>query len=255
MTRLRLDARITDTIAWLGLALLIASFVVLVLQPQPAPSARIERHRHAEPFALVVLDPGHGGADSGAMAGAVSEKDLTLDIARRVERLLAARGVATLMTRVGDSYVALADRAALANRAEDAIFISIHLNDGARPGASGVETYFASRQTDGRPRLASWFPFLQSMEEPNVQSQSLAGFIQQELVGQTHASNRGTKAEQFFVLANVRHPAVLVEGGFLTNRDDVTKLGDANYREQLGTAISSGIFKYRETLKQRPVER
>jgi N-acetylmuramoyl-L-alanine amidase len=250
----QLDARITSTVAWLGLALMIASFLVLILRPAPLGPRQVARQRRAEPFALVVLDPGHGGTDSGAMAGGVLEKDLTLDIAQRVERVLGAQGVATLMTRVGDSYLALADRAALANRADDAIFVSIHLNEGARAFASGVETYFASQQTMGGPRLASWLPFLQttSSEQPNTQSQSLAGFIQQELVTQTGAINRGTKAEQFYVLAKVRHPAVLVEGGFLTNKDDAGKLGDANYREELAAAISAGILKYRETLKQRP---
>jgi N-acetylmuramoyl-L-alanine amidase len=247
----RLDARITSTIAWLGLALMAASFVMLVLQPAPLVPERIAQHKKAEPFAVVVLDPGHGGTDSGAMAGDVSEKDLTLDIAQRLERLLGSQGVATLMTRVGDSYVALADRAALANRAKDAILVSIHLNEGTRPMASGVETYFASQQTTASLRLASWLPFLQTGDQPNVESQSLAGFIQQELVTQTRANNRGTKAEQFYVLANVRHPAVLVEGGFLTNKDDVGKLSDANYREELAKAISSGIMKYRATLKQR----
>lgn len=253
----RLDAPITSIIAWLGLALMAASFIVLVLQPAPIPRLRAEQHRRVEPFALVVLDPGHGGADSGAMAGTLAEKDLALDIAWRIDRFLTAQGVATLMTRVGDSYVALADRAALANRAEDAVFVSIHLNEGARPVASGVETYFAAQQTSGRPRLASWLPFLQAMSSnsPNIESQSLAGFIQQELVAQTRATNRGTKAEQFYVLANVRHPAVLVENGFLTNKDDAGKLGEANYREQLAMAISSGILKYRQTLKQRPVQR
>jgi N-acetylmuramoyl-L-alanine amidase len=248
----QLDARITSTIAWLGLALMSASFVALVLQPASPVLPRVERHRRAEPFALVVLDPGHGGTDSGAMSGGVLEKDLTLDIAQRVERLLSARGVATLMTRVGDSYVALADRAALANRAQDAIFVSIHFNEGTRPIATGIETYFASAQTTGGPALASWLPFLQtiSSDQPNAESQSLAGFIQQELVAQTHANNRGTKAEQFYVLAKVRHPAALVEGGFLTNKDDAGKLSDANYREELAVAISSGILKYRETLKQ-----
>jgi N-acetylmuramoyl-L-alanine amidase len=254
MTRPRLDPRITSTIAWLGLVLLGVSFVVLVLQPaMPTAMPRVARHRATEPFALVVLDPGHGGADSGAIAGALCEKDLTLDIAQRVERRLTARGLANLMTRLGDSYVALAERTALANRADDAIFISIHFNEGARAVSSGVETYFASQQTTtGWPRLASWLPLLQvvSGDQPNVQSQSLAGFIQQELVVQTRANNRGTKAEQFYVLANVRHPAVLVEAGFLTNKDDVGKLSDANYREQLAVAISSGIFKYREALRE-----
>ena len=250
----RLDARITSTIAWLGLVLMAASFVMLVLQPAPLAPPQTARHRKTEPFALVVLDPGHGGTDSGAMAGSMLEKELTLDIAQRVERLLSTQSVATLMTRVGDSYVSLADRAALANRTKDAIFVSIHLNEGARPMATGVETYFASQQTTGGPRLASWLPFLQSIssDQPNIESQSLAGFIQQELVTRTRANNRGTKAEQFYVLANVRHPAVLVEGGFLTNKDDIQRLNDANYREALATAISSGIMKYRETLKQRP---
>jgi len=136
----RLDARIASAIAWLGLALMSASFVALVLQPGPPPVLRqIERHKRMEPFALVVLDPGHGGMDSGAMAGGVLEKDLTLDIAQRMERLLGAQGVATLMTRMGDSYIALVDRAALANRAEDAIFVSIHLNEGARPMARLIQ--------------------------------------------------------------------------------------------------------------------
>ena len=81
--------------------------------------------------------------------------------------------------------------------------------------ATGVETYFASQQTTGGPRLASWLPFLQtiSSDQPNVESQSLAGSFQEELVTETRANNRGTKAEQFYVLANVRHPAVLVESG------------------------------------------
>ena len=73
------------------------------------------------PFAVVVLDPGHGGQDSGAMCGGVLEKDLTLDVAHRVDRLLQAEGIATAMTRLGDTYVSLADRAAFANRVSDCI--------------------------------------------------------------------------------------------------------------------------------------
>ena len=242
---------VINALAWLGLALLTASFIVLVLeQPRRMPTSAVPQ-RPSEPFAVVVIDPGHGGADSGAMAGNILEKDLTLDIAHRVERLLSQHGVATLMTRVGDSYVALADRAALANRAEDAVFVSIHCNDGSRALASGVETYFAAEQSTPRARLASWLPFLQpvSQPEPNVESQSLAAFIQQALVGQTHAIDRGTKAEQFYVLANVRHPAVLVEAGFLTNRDEANKLSDVNYREEIAQAISSGVLKYRDALR------
>jgi len=82
-----------------------------------------------------------------------------------------------------------------------------------------------------------------------VESQSLAQFIQEQLVAHTQAISRGTKAEQFYVLANARHPAVLVEAGFLTNKNEIGKLTDANYREQLAVAISDGILKYRDAIK------
>ena len=87
---------------------------------------------------------------------------------------------------------------------------------------------------------------------PNLESQSLAGFIQEALVARTKAANRGTKPEHFFVITNVRHPAVLVEGGFLTNKEDIARLSSIEYREQIATAISEGIIRYRDLLKQRP---
>ena len=185
------------------------------------------------------------------MAGNILEKDLTLDIAQRVDRLLGVQGISTLLTRAGDSYVSLIDRTQLINRANDAIVVSIHFDQGPRPDVSGIETYFAAQQTTGIPTIASWLPFLQNIANvrPNLESQSLAQFVQQQLVAHTQAINRGTKAEQFYVLANVRHPAVLVEGGFLTNKNEIGKLLDANYREQLAVAISDGILKYRDTIE------
>ena len=185
------------------------------------------------------------------MAGNILEKDLTLDIAQRVDRLLGVQGISTLLTRAGDSYVSLSDRTQLINRANDAIVVSIHFDQGPRPDVSGIETYFAAQQTTGIPTIASWLPFLQNIANvrPNLESQSLAQFIQQQLVAHTQAINRGTKAEQFYVLANVRHPAVLVEGGFLSNKNEIGKLLDANYREQLAVAISDGILKYRDTIE------
>ena len=93
------------------------------------------------------------------MCGGVMEKDLTLDIARRVDRLLDSEGVATLMTRLGDSYVSLADRAAFGNRANGSIFISIHFNEDDKPVASGVETYYAAHQINSGSSFAAWLPF------------------------------------------------------------------------------------------------
>ena len=188
------------------------------------------------------------------MCGDILEKDLTLDVARRIDRLLQAQGLATLMTRVGDAYVSLADRAALTNRARDCVFVSIHFNEGNKPVSTGVETYYATHQTMTGTPAVSWLPFLQrvsSSELPNPESQALAGLVQDSLVVRTQSANRGTKAEQFFVIANVRYPAVLVEGGFLTNKEDIAKIGSEEYREQLAAAISEGILNYRERLKQR----
>jgi len=252
MGRLRLAEPASDLIAWLGLVLMALSFLALMWTREPLlPHTTLPHHKKAEPFTLVILDPGHGGQDSGAMADNVLEKDLTFDVAQRVARLLGAQGISTLLTRTGDSYVSLSERAQLINRANNAIVVSIHFDEGLRPDVSGIETYFAAQQSTGIPTIASWLPFLQKIAniQPNVESQSLAQSVQQQLVTHTQAINRGTKAEQFYVLANVRHPAVLVEGGFLTNKNEIGKLANANYREQLAVAISDGILKYRDTIK------
>ncbi len=187
------------------------------------------------------------------MCSGVLEKDLTLDVAHRVDRLLEAEGIATVMTRLGDTYVSLAERAAFANRVSDCIFISIHFNEDNQPVSTGVETYYAAHQITPGSFMTSWLPFLWRAlsESPNLESQSLAGFIQEALVARTRALDRGTKAKQFFVIANVTSPAVLVEGGFLTNKEDSSRLTSEDYREQLAAAISDGILRYRDALKQR----
>ena len=237
---------------WLGLLLLAISFVWLVRLPRPtAPVARSHQPPpRGEQTLLVVLDPGHGGDDSGAVCGTVLEKDLALDVALQAELLLRAAGFATTLTRTGDRYVSLAQRASLGNRQENSLFVSIHFNHGARATARGIETYYASRQA-ARPGLFSWLPFLQHTETGSLaaKSESLAGFIQEALVERTRAVNRGIKTEQFYVIANVRHPAALVEGGFLTNKSDLTKLGTAEYRAQIARAISDGVARYRETMR------
>jgi N-acetylmuramoyl-L-alanine amidase len=250
----RARPRARNLIAWFGLLLMIGSFTWMQWSSKPdVPASSTREAAGSQPFGVVVLDPGHGGQDSGAMCGAVMEKDITLDVAQRIDRTLQACGIATVLTRVGDSYISLAERAALTNRMQSCIFVSIHFNEGNKAISSGVETYYADHQiTSGTP-IVSWLPFLQraSSQSPNFESQSLAGFIQEALVARTQAVNRGTKAGQFFVIANVEHPAVLVEGGFLSNQDDIAKLGSGDYREQIAAAISDGIVRYREVLKQR----
>lgn len=229
------------------------SFVWLQLTAVPR-SARVEMDEPSPPapFAVVVIDPGHGGQDPGTIKTGMVEKELTLDIARRLERLLQQRGLGTLLTRMDDSYVSLQDRAAIANEQPECVFVSIHFDEAGRSAATGIETFYAAHPISFPERMASWLPFLQrtSSEPPNVESQSLATFIQESLVAHTQAVNRGTRPQQFFVIANVRHPAVLVEGGFLTNKEDVAKLANDEYREQMAMAISEGVVRYRDSLQQ-----
>jgi N-acetylmuramoyl-L-alanine amidase len=246
-----------NVLAFAGLLLMISSSIWIAFH-QHERLAVDRQSKATQPttpksFAVVVLDPGHGGQDSGAMVGGLMEKDLTLDIARRVDRLLDSQGIATLMTRLGDSYVSLADRAAFGNRVRDSIFVSIHFNEDNKPVATGVETYYAAHQITSGFLLASWLPFLSRppSNSPKPESQGLAGFIQEALVARTCSVDRGTQAKQFFVIANVTSPAVLIEGGFLTNKDDVSRLASEDYRDQLAAAVADGILRYRDAASQR----
>src|SRR5213594_1688814 len=204
-----------NVLALSGLLLMIASFVWMQLRHAERSATEtkartIQSAPGSKPFIVVVLDPGHGGQDSGAMCGGVLEKDLTLDVARRIDRLLEAAGISTQMTRLGDTYVSLADRAAFANRVSNCIFVSVHFNEDNKPVSSGVETYYAAHQITAGSFVASWLPFLWRplSDSPNFESQNLAQYIQEALVARTGALDRGTRAKQFFVIANVTSPAV-----------------------------------------------
>ena len=248
-----------NILALSGLLVMTASFVWMQFRQaergrSPATEPKTAQPAAAPgPFAVVVLDPGHGGQDSGAMCAGVLEKDLALDVARRIDRLLDSEGIATLMTRLGDTYVSLTDRAAFANRISNCIFVSIHFNEDNKPVASGVETYYASHQITTASSVGSWLPFLWRplSRSPNPESQTLAGFIQEALVARTRAINRGTQPGQFFVIANVTSPAVLIEGGFLTNKEDISKLVSEDYRDQIAAAVADGILRYRDAMSQR----
>lgn len=250
------NAKLQSGLALGGLVLMAICVVWLQFLPAPDRVATVEdAPRLSGPIALVVIDAGHGGNDTGAIRDGVREKDLTLDVALRLERLIKASGLATKLTRSRDETVSLSTRAALANEERDCVFVSIHFDEGKRTAATGVGTFYAARQAAPVPLVASWFPFMRptstAAESSSFESQSLAELIQDSLVTRTQAVNRGTRAEQFYVVANVRHPAVLVEGGFLSNNDDVAKLTREDYRQQLAAAISEGVMRYRELVAQR----
>ena len=251
--RTQTGAASRNVLAITGLLLMLASLIWLQLFPRSREPALTGKEERPGKISLVVIDPGHGGIDSGTTSGGVLEKDLTLDVAQRVRRLTHLQGFETVLTRDKDDYKSLANRADFANRQQDCIFVSIHFNEAQRAQSTGVETYYAAHQFGRALPFSSWLPFLRqaASDSPNILSQSLAGFIQESLVKRTQAFNRGTRAEQFYVIANVRHPAVLVEGGFLTNKDDVAKLESEEYRERMATAICEGILHYRDTLRGR----
>ena len=167
----------------------------------------------------VVIDAGHGGHDRGGIPGQrVSEKEMTLDVARRLRSVLQASGYRVVMTRDSDVFVPLGTRTAIANSYRNAIFVSVHFNSATRRGASGIETYFYSGN-----------------------SLSLASSIHHYVAGGAPSENRGVRRRGYFVLRRTRMPAVLVECGFLTNPTEAAYAQNASYRQKLAEAIASGV--------------
>lgn len=168
-------------------------------------------------FGTVVVDAGHGGIDKGARgAYRTIEKNLTLDTAKRVERGLRARGFRVIMTRRGDYFVPLPQRASVSNRQWNSIFVSVHYNDSPRSAPNGTETYHF-----------------------NARSYPLAANIQRELSRFTN--NRGVKRARFHVLRNNAKPAALVECGFLSSPYEARKILSSGYRQRIADAIVRGV--------------
>jgi N-acetylmuramoyl-L-alanine amidase len=188
---------------------------------------------------VVVVDAGHGGHDGGAVANGVIEKNLSLDIAVRLKKELEAAGLRVIMTRSGDSFLSLDERAALAGKHQAAAFVSVHLNtDGEGSAAEGIETYFAeskvlSARQVGGPKEGEGAEF--------------AGIVQRMVCGATKAENRGTKARDYAVVARAACPAVLVECGFITSASEVVRLKEANYRDKVASGISRGVVLFLQT--------
>ena len=167
----------------------------------------------------VVIDAGHGGYDRGGIPGQrVSEKDMTLDVARRLRSVLAASGYRVVMTRDSDVFVPLGTRTAIANSYRNAIFVSVHFNSAPRSSAGGIETYFYNRQ-----------------------SLALASAIHHYVAGGAPSENRGVRRRGYFVLRRTNMPSVLVECGFLTSPSEAAYVQNASYRQKLAEEIAAGV--------------
>lgn len=225
-----------------------------------------------KPF-VVVLDPGHGGDQDGALSPAgVKEKDLTLRIAQRLGSALRRRGVRVVLTRTGDLSVPLANRPAIADAIRADLFVSVHLNSmptaEQRQRTSGIETYFLSADaTDahatavaarenadriaGEEKLDPSDPVAGILSdladaESLAESSRVAYLLHERLVAALGAEDHGVKQAPFYVLAGARMPAVLLELGFVSHEADAAKLVTRPYQERIAEAIAEGVQAYRQ---------
>ena len=210
-------------------------------------------------FKTVVLDPGHGGYDRGAISPYGYEKDFALDVARQIKPLLEAKGLKVKMTRDRDVFVPLELRARIANATRDSIFVSIHFNaTDANPAAQGFEVF--SLTPRGAPStaddaLALRFMNMQAGSPVDAPSLALSMSVHHSVVGHFSEYDRGIKRARFAVLRLTKIPAILVEGGFLTERGESRLIAKSTWRAKLADSIAGGILSYKELVdnKTRPM--
>ena len=178
----------------------------------------------ARNFQTVVIDAGHGGQDNGGVWGQVYEKHLALDTAVRLETNLKRMGYKTVMLRSSDYFLTLPQRVSMSNRYKNAIFVSIHYNYTWKQHVSGLETFYYSSE-----------------------GQSLAQCVQSNLVHRTHTVDRNAKFARYYVLRNSTLPAILVEGGFVTNESERNLMKSGGFREAIARSVAEGIQRYRRS--------
>ena len=198
----------------------------LVSQIKPHLGATVTPSR-PQPRVLrgnIVIDPGHGGHDPGTTSvTGVHEKTVNYDVAEKVAAILERRGLAVTMTRQRNEYIELEARAEIANRRNADLFVSIHADSAPSPSAQGFTVYVANAASADSHRAARDI------------SRAMAT---------TGMENRGVRREDYRVLRTSRGPAVLVEMGYLSNRQDALRLQDSAFQDRLAAAIATGILDY-----------
>ena len=252
-----MDRRIRMNLVWL--ALLALGTATTAPASDGAPDDR---------FDLVVIDPGHGGADYGARgASGIREKDVVLQVARRIGASLTAAKIEVVFTREDDRFVTLPERSAIANRAHGDLYLSIHANSAKNRKARGPETYFlsvdASDEAAMRVAMTENDVFGQEGVVPDSadivagilgdlivsdhmrSSSEIAGAIQRNLA-RLNGDSRGVKQAPFVVLMGVNMPAALVEIGFITNPDEASRLRTRQYQDAIANAVTRAVRSYRD---------
>jgi N-acetylmuramoyl-L-alanine amidase len=223
----------------------------------------------------VIVDPGHGGADPGAIGvGGLREKDVTLRLSKLLSAKLRALGFRVVATREGDRSVSLEERTAIAEASNGDVFVSLHANSAPRRSVQGIETYYpdanherhslrvAMRENGvSRDQLNELQRTLAKLRiaEISPYSQRLASLVQRQLARALPSrygkiQDLGAKKGPFYVLFLSNMPAILIEAGFLTNKSDAKRLRNSDYLDSVATQISTGLQRYRDsgsTLAQR----
>src|SRR5438094_3102392 len=220
------------------------------------PLVRPHRVPNVGKVQTIVVDPGHGGYDKGQVSRYGYEKDFALDVARKLRPLLLSKGLRVMMTREGDYFVPLEVRAQIANAARNSIFVSIHFNGtNDNPNATGFEIFsFTPRgaPSTSDSAVASSSFSMQPGSEVDAQSMALSACIYHSLLGHIPEYDRGIKRARFAVLRLTKVPAVLIEGGFLTERGEGRLISNKDWRGKLAAAIGVGIENYRALGKKQP---
>ena len=216
----------------------------------------------------VVIDPGHGGKDSGAARYGTKEKDIVLDISNRLKKELEQNGLNVFMTREKDIFIPLNKRAAFANEIKADIFISVHANASHHSSARGFEVYYLSEATDDNARALAALEntslnfeegtisqtrsssenqtvYDLLLSEHRIESKELGYYICNITSDRMGLEKRGVKGARFAVLKGALMPAVLVEVGFVSNARERSKLNSSSFREKIAKAISSSVLAYK----------
>src|SRR6266581_129328 len=254
------EAMINGARSWLCFPLIEQDGKYLVSRTDVAktiePLVRPHRVSNVGSVQTIVLDPGHGGYDKGQVSRYGNEKDFALDVARKLRPLLQAKGLRVIMTREGDYFVPLEVRAKIANAARNSIFVSIHFNATSdNPNATGFEIFSftprgAPSTSDNAVRSASFS--MQPGSEVDAQSMALSTCVYHSLLGHIPEYDRGIKRARFAVLRLTKVPAVLIEGGFLTESGESKLISNKDWRAKLAGAIGVGIENYRALGKKQP---
>jgi N-acetylmuramoyl-L-alanine amidase len=207
------------------------------------------------PVRHIMIDPGHGGEDPGARNTGLklTEKHLTLDLARRLESQLEARGLKVSLTRDKDRFIPLAKRSEMANASGADLFLSLHFNASEKKDVAGIETFAFTppyQPSTSRAALHSSDRQRYPGNAHDAWNTLLGYYIQRSLMDELPAPDRGLKRARFIVLRDLEMPGLLIEGGFVSHAREGRNVGSAGYRDRIIEGIVSGLDVYLQTVQR-----